>query len=160
MTLSFLFALPSIPLDYFPLGPLGFSTTAIIYTHTLWPVGVWDVTWGVSRACMQPSWSLYPRCPLLVRGALLHHSLHVGLPQRIQDEPLLPHQGKKTYNTDPVFICEFFGSNLDSVAYVGFICFWQCSLQQKLWLVQCFFFFIFYILSLVLLGFWSFKVIL
>lgn len=57
------------------------------------PVGVRDVARRVCGQRLWPPWALHPGCPLLVRGPLLLHRPHVGLPQGVQDEPLLPYQG-------------------------------------------------------------------
>ena len=61
------------------------------------PVGVRDVPRRFRGHRLWPSRPLHPRRPLLVRGPLLLHRLHVRLPQGVQDEPLLPHQGTCTH---------------------------------------------------------------
>lgn len=56
----------------------------------------------VCRLGLQPPWSLRPRCPLLVRHPLLRHLLPLFLPQTVQDQEILSHQGPSVLRLFPV----------------------------------------------------------
>lgn len=83
----------SLPLPLLSLLSLSSSFTHPPPHPNCVSVGVWEVAWGLCGQCLWPPWPLHPRCPLLVCGPFLLHRLHVSLPQGVQDEPLLSHQG-------------------------------------------------------------------